>query len=89
MIADVFQEKADPPVPKDGGCYVCQKPRKPERSRKYAGDIAFLDPFCSGDCARKYWGVELPEGLQERSGSPRGRPRKDIWKDHGWDEVAA
>ena len=52
--------REDPPVPEDGTCFVCRKPRKPERSRKYAGITATLDPFCRSDCARVFYGNPLP-----------------------------
>ena len=51
---------ADPPVRPDGRCYMCPKKRKPERSRKYGGEVAALDPFCSSQCARRFYGTELP-----------------------------
>ena len=54
----------DPPVPADGTCYVCHRPRKPERSRRYAGPTALTDPFCSNTCARAYYGTTL-EGTRE------------------------
>ena len=51
----------DPPVRPDGNCVICRKPRKPERSRKYAGATAQLDPFCSNTCARAWYGNPIPE----------------------------
>jgi hypothetical protein len=52
--------KDEPAVPADGSCAVCGKPRKPERSRKYAHGCAEIDPFCSVECARKFHGTSLP-----------------------------
>lgn len=65
----------DPPVRADGRCYVCLKPRDPERSRKYAGDVATLDPFCSNVCARAFHGQpNLDEqGAESRKRLLRGR----------------
>ena len=51
--------RPDPPVPPDGSCYQCGGPRHPERSRKYAGTAAVLDPFDSTTCCRYYHGVTL------------------------------
>lgn len=59
----------DPPVREDGRCFVCLKDRKPERSRRYAGDIAEFDPFCSMPCARAFYGCSLPE--VPRNGRPK------------------
>lgn len=50
----------DPPVRTDGLCIVCLKPRHPERSKKYGGDVAELDPFRKTECARSYFGCPLP-----------------------------
>lgn len=62
--------EGDPPVREDGCCYVCLKERHPERSKRYAGDIAKYDPFCSSTCAREYFGNPI------RQQSIWGRPRR-------------
>lgn len=53
----------DPPVRADGNCFTCGKPRKPERSRRYAKgkNSAKNDPFCSANCCRRHYGLPLPE----------------------------
>jgi hypothetical protein len=53
--------RPDPPVPADGSCYVCGKPRHPERSKRYAPGIAALDPFCSNMCCRAYHMNPVPD----------------------------
>lgn len=50
----------DPPARPDGLCVVCLQPRRPERSRRYARDIAEREPFCSTDCARAWHTNPLP-----------------------------
>lgn len=52
---------ADPPVPPDGTCATCGKPRDPERSRKYARLEADRDPFCSVRCCRSFHGTMIEE----------------------------
>lgn len=59
----------DPPVREDGRCVVCLGPRNPERSKKYAGDVAHLDPFCSNVCARDWHGL-LTHNIKP---GPKGR----------------
>lgn len=51
----------DPPVRKDGKCARrgCSKQRHPERSLRYGGAAAQLDPFCSTDCCRAHYNIEL------------------------------
>jgi hypothetical protein len=49
----------DPPIPRNGTCAVCGKPRHPERSRGYAQGCAEIDAFCSSTCARKFHGTSL------------------------------
>jgi hypothetical protein len=44
-----------PPIPEDGSCATCGGDRRPERSRKYGGYEAERDPFCSADCARRWY----------------------------------
>jgi hypothetical protein len=61
--------EGDPPVREDGTCFVCLKPRRPERSRRYAGDIAVFDPFCSNTCAREWH--ENPISQHSIWGRPR------------------
>ena len=61
----------DPPVRDDGLCCVCLKPRNPERSKLYAGDIARFDPFCSNICARRWYENPIPSGsIWSKPGSP-------------------
>lgn len=45
---------ADPPVAADGRCLTCRRPRHPERSRKYAREIAERDPWCGRTCAEAW-----------------------------------
>jgi hypothetical protein len=55
--------KGDPPVPADGSCATCGKPRRvTKKQRKYCGDALLQDPFCRSSCARKWWGCELSGG---------------------------
>ncbi len=49
----------DPPIPPDGSCAICAKPRNTERSAKYAKGCAEIDAFCSTQCARYYHGTSL------------------------------
>lgn len=60
----------DPPVREDGLCVVCLRDRRPDRSRRYAGDIAKFDPFCSNLCARAWFENPIP------SDSIWGRPKR-------------
>lgn len=53
----------DPPVRGDGLCVVCEKPRKPERSRQYGGIEAERDPFCSVTCCREWHKNPVPAAL--------------------------
>ena len=46
--------RADPKVRRDKMCVVCKKPRRPERSERYAGLEAARDAFCSVECARVF-----------------------------------
>lgn len=56
--------RRDPPIRKDGKCYVCKKPRKPKVGVKTGmpskhGDPTYLaarklDPFCSTECCRAF-----------------------------------
>jgi hypothetical protein len=52
------RRRAEPKVRRDGLCVVCRGPRYPERSRKYGKTVAELDPFCSTECAKSYFGAE-------------------------------
>ena len=50
----------DPPVRADGRCALesCGKKRKiTAAARRYAGQQLDLDPFCSADCCRRFFGV--------------------------------
>lgn len=49
----------DPKPRKDGGCAECGKPRRPERSRRYAKQEAERDPFCSTECCRNWHGTAI------------------------------
>jgi hypothetical protein len=60
--------RRDPRVRRDGLC-VCGKPRKQKLgmsgiagalSRAIEKELA-ADPFCSTECARKFYGCELPK----------------------------
>jgi DNA-binding CsgD family transcriptional regulator len=50
----------DPPIPADGSCAICGRPRRPEQSAKYAKGCAEIDAFCSSTCARKFHGTYVP-----------------------------
>lgn len=66
----------DPPVLTDGLCARagCGKPRRPERSQRYARALAELDPFCSMECRRRFHGLPVPrELLEERVALKRAR----------------
>lgn len=43
--------KPDPKIRKDGLCVVCEKPIEVS-PRKGINPALYLDPFCSGTCAR-------------------------------------
>jgi hypothetical protein len=60
----------EPPVRDDGRCCMCNRMRRPEQSRTYAGGCAEMDPFCSSTCARRFHGTSLPT---KRAGTPRER----------------
>lgn len=60
----------DPRVRDDVLCFICLKPRQPERSKRYAKGIAELDTFCSNICARKWYENPVPDH------SIWGRPRR-------------
>lgn len=53
----VSMVKADPPLRADGRCAVCGKPRKTDRSQRYARGEAERDPFCSTQCCKAYHGI--------------------------------
>lgn len=62
----------DPPVREDGKCVVCLKDRKPERSKRYAGITAELDPFCSNICARAWHENPIPDvSIWSKPGPPQ------------------
>jgi RNA polymerase sporulation-specific sigma factor len=42
------------PTAKSVGCLTCRRPRHPERSLKYAREIAERDPWCSRTCAEAW-----------------------------------
>lgn len=44
---------AAPPTRPDGRCLTCLGERPPLA-------VAHDDPWCSGECSRRYWGTELP-----------------------------
>jgi len=62
--------RPDPPVPADGSCAQCGGPRHPERSRRYGGPLAELDPFCKTECAREWHGT--PRSPAPRHGARVG-----------------
>lgn len=47
----------EPEIPAGGGCARCGKHRHPERSAKYGGVAAQLDPFCSTGCAKAFYSI--------------------------------
>ncbi len=53
--------KQTPRVRRDGHCYMCRKPRKMPNPPQKGVDVSayLLDPFCSAECSRKYWGTSL------------------------------
>ena len=67
----------DPPVRADKRCVVCGERRKiNKQTRRYAGNAADVDPFCSGKCCRSYYANPLPE--------------RSIWEnDYGVGKVSA
>jgi hypothetical protein len=72
-----FVPKPDPPVRPDGKCAVCLSDRRPERSRKYGGPVAELDPFDRTECCRIYHGVDIGRTRPDEDGPPpsyAGRP---------------
>lgn len=76
--------RPDSPIPPDGSCAVCGQPRQPERSRKYAGAEAELDPFCSNMCARVYYGQpDLDRQGRERALAGNHRTRAHSHIVHG------
>ena len=62
--------KATTPKKLEGGkCKVCKKPRVINMQKNVPVEQYLSDPFCSSECARKFYGTELPQ-------SPHGG-RKD------------
>lgn len=62
---------SDPPVRGDGRCARpgCRKLRRPERSKSYGGVAGELDPFCSSECCREWYGIPLPKIVGRRRGA--------------------
>jgi hypothetical protein len=60
------QPRPDPPVPPDGSCIVCGKPRRLQGLRSVYREPAERDPFCSAPCARRWHGAELPPSPRDR-----------------------
>ena len=56
----ILRDPRDPPVQADGLCVVCAGERKPGQLREPHYSTAQADPFCSAECARAWYGVELP-----------------------------
>ncbi len=61
----------DPPTPADGSCAECHGPRKMPASKLHRASAA-LDPFCSAECARAWYGVQLPSAKFSTSGNLPG-----------------
>ena len=52
--------KPEPTVRRDGCCRQCRGPRRNAKPNRYSGLAAVADPFCSTQCARAWYGTELP-----------------------------
>lgn len=63
-------------MPADGSCAQCGQPRKPERSKRYGGLVATLDPFCATACARAWHGVMDTPPLPHGGGAGNGHAIK-------------
>ncbi len=60
----------DPPVNADGTCSACGNARNPSKvPREPHRGTARLDPFCSSECARAWYGVTLPSSGYSTSGN--------------------
>ena len=59
----------EPPVPPDGSCVGCGKPRRVDQSALYRTH-AERDPFCSAKCARAWYGCQLAD-VRDDQGSKR------------------
>ncbi len=70
----------EPPVREDGRCVVCLKPRRPERSAKYAQGCAALDAFCSTECAREFHHNPIPVRESERPNFTHGTTYAYRWR---------
>lgn len=69
--------KPDPPIPKDGTCAVCRKPRREVKPQKGVPPELYVDAFCSTECARAYHNNPIPKSPTTGSAvkgtaSPRG-----------------
>lgn len=66
----------DPPIRADGRCALatCRKPIKPPKRRREVPASLYVDPFCSTDCAKTYFGVRVTSYSESQGlGSPKGR----------------
>ena len=66
----------EPEVRDDGRCALetCRKPIKPPKRRREVPASLYVDPFCSTDCAKAYFGVRVTSYSESQGlGSPKGR----------------
>lgn len=66
----------DPPIRDDGRCALeaCGKPIKAPKRRRDVPERLYVDPFCSTDCAKTYFGVRVTSYSESQGlGSPKGR----------------
>ena len=50
----------DPEVRADGSCVVCRRPKLTRQLKPLYTRALETDPFCSSQCAREWWGTQLP-----------------------------
>ena len=58
------QVVVDPPVGKK--CAQCGKRIKMPKPIKGVSALAYIDPFCSNVCCRKWHGLPMPTGINSR-----------------------
>ena len=54
-------------------CCVCDKPRNPKDAKAYQSQ-ALLDPFCSTECCKGFYGVK--DAVYDREGAEPKRKRQ-------------
>ena len=54
------REVTEPKPRRDGKCVVCKKERKITPQPSVPVEVYLADPFCSSECARKFYGTSLP-----------------------------